>query len=307
MDSFRTLIEKKQFQLVADLTKACRDAQTATFRIAALVGLGRLEEALDLIAKFRGDFGDDTFTIMKVHLELLLMKNKYDKAYQELNYYKDLPYISQEVEEYLSQAEDMIRTHERNYNKNRKRSKEEIFDILEKGKDNLFLLGALNDIRDYNIGDFTNHLILLIKRSGINSFVSTYALFLLVSSGYQKPISILKNGKKYVVIPKDLEPPYINEKYDEVLKKIEAVAKDPTVSEVAISLLNELIIILYPDNIFDFDSDLLAGAILAIAYDHFQISRDDSNLAKLFAIDVDRLRQSIEDFSRLLATNPPIS
>jgi hypothetical protein len=75
------------------------------------------------------------------------------------------------------------------------------------------------------------------------------------------------------VIPKDLEPPFINEKYDEVVKKIEAVAKDPTVSEVAISLLNELIIILYPDNIFDFDSDLLAGAILTIAYDHFQISR----------------------------------
>lgn len=306
MDSLKTLIERKQFQLVVDLTQNYRDAETATFRIAALVGLGRIEEALDLIAKFHGEFEDATFQIMKVHLEILLMNNKYEKAYQELNYYKDLPYISQEVEEYLRDAEKMIRDHERNYNKNRKRSKEEIYAMLDKERDDLVLLAVLNEIRDYNIKDFTYHLILFLRRKDINSFVKTYSLFLLVSSAYDKPVSFIKNNKKYDVIPKELEPPFINENYDKVIRAIEGIAKDPTITEAANSILNEIIIIFYPDNVFDNDINLLVGALLFVAYDLFQIQCDDRKLAEQLAIDVDRMGRLANDFTQALASNPPI-
>lgn len=306
MDSLKTLIERKQFQLVVDLTCEYRDAASAAFRIAALVGLGRLEEALGLITKFRGEFEDANFSIMRVHFEILLLKNRYDRAYEELNYYKELPYISQEVEEYLNQAEEMIRSHERSYNKNRKRSKDEIYEILEKEKDSLLLLAVLNEIRDYNIRDFTYHLILFLKRGGINSFVSTYALLLLVSSGYEKPIDFYKNDKKYVVTPKELTPPFINEKYDEVVKRIEITAKDPAVSEAAKSLLNDLVIILYPEDIFDCEIKLLAGSLLSIAFDHFQIPRDDLSFARLLDVDVTQLRLQTDHFAKCLNANPPV-
>jgi hypothetical protein len=306
MDSLKTLIEKRQFQLVLDLTANTRGASDIPYRISAYIGLGKLDEALRLIKQYQGKFEDATFNIMKVHLEMLMTLNKYDIAYQELKYYQNLPYISQEVEEFLNGAEGMIRTHERNFQRIKRKSKEEIIEILEKETDSLILLSALTEIRNYNINDFSTHLIKLMARENINSFVGIYPLFLLVSGGYAQPLSLTKNGKLYTVVPKDLEPPFVNQNYEKVVALIEEVAKDPSLSEVAVSLFNELIIILYPENIFDESINLLSGALLAIAYDHFQIPRHDAALAEGLGVDEGDLKDLARKFKQLLIENPPI-
>ncbi|MFA7020671.1 MAG: hypothetical protein WC215_03850, partial [Bacilli bacterium] len=302
----KTLIQRKQYKLVLDLTKSCQDIDSVAFRISAHIGLGNLDDALSLIKKHQDEFGDATFNIMKVHFEILLAKHLYDQAYEEVEIYKNLPYISQEVEEYINDAEKMIRAHERSHNKNRKKSKEEIYDILENENDSLVLLSALNDIRSYNIGDFFDLLVWFMKRKNINTFVDTYPLLLLVSGGYDKPVSFNKNNKQYTVTPKDLEPPFVNDNYNKVIKLVENTAKDPAVSEAANFLLNELIIILYPDNIFDISISLLSGALLSMAYDHFKIPRDDKALAARLEIGEEELKQLIKSLNDYLVDNPPI-
>lgn len=306
MDSLKTLIVKKQYALVLDLTKKSHDIDSISFRISAYLGLGQLKEALALIKKYKTQFKDGLFNVMKVHFEVLLTLQKYDEAYEELKYYQNLPYISQEVEEYLHDATNMIRTHERRNNTNQQQSKEEIVATLQNEQDSLVLLTALSNVRNYNILEFSDLLIWFMKRKNINTFVSTYPLFLLVSGGYDKEISFSKNGKEYAVVPKELEPPFTNKNYYPLIGIIEQTAKDPSVSEVAVSLLNELIIILYPENIFDYEINLLAGALLAIAYDHFQIARDDRALSSRLNIEIAKMQDLAVSLNRYLQDNPPI-
>ena len=83
MDSLKTLIAKKQYALVLDLTKKSHDIDSISFRISALLGLGQLKEALALIKKYKTQFKDGLFNIMKVHFEVLLTLRKYDEAYEE--------------------------------------------------------------------------------------------------------------------------------------------------------------------------------------------------------------------------------
>ncbi len=306
MDSLKTLIEKKQYNLVLDLTKNNLDIDAISFRISAYLGLGQLEEALQLIKKYQSKFKDGLFNIMRVHFEVLLTLKKYDEAYEELKYYQNLPYISQEVEEYLNEANSMIRAYERHDNKTQKRSKDEIISILKHEEDSLVLLTALNDIREYNINEFADLLIWFMKRKNINAFVATYPLLLLVHGGYDQTVSFTKNAKLYSVVPKNLEPPFVNENYQSVIRIVEQVAKDPAISEVAISLLNELIIILYPDNIFDIEKNLLSGALLSLAYEHFQIKRDDEALAQRLNFNKELLQDLVAKLNQDLKDNPPV-
>lgn len=306
MDSLKTLIAKKQYTLVLELTKDANDVDSLSYRIAAFLGLGKLDEALGLIKKNQSRFNDGLLNIMRVHFEVLLTLRKYDEAYEELTYYKNLPYISQEVEEYLRDAELMIRRHERSQKLDKKLSDEEIATILSKEKDDVVLLSALNELRDRKLATFADDVIRFIKRKDLNSHVSTYALFLLVSAGYDKEITFSKNNRKFTIVPKDLEPPFMDASYDLVCHAMEDTAKDPSVFEVATSLLNELIIILYPENVFGYDNVLLSGAILVLAYDHLRIAYTDEELAKRIGVDVEKLKNLAIDLSGYLRNNPPI-
>lgn len=306
MDSLKTLIEKKQYTLVLELTKDTFDIDSISYRIAAYLGLGKLEDALLLIEKHKEDFKEGLFNIMKVHLEVLLTLNKHDQAYEELKYYQNLPYISQEVEEYLSNAELMIRRHERKIRLDKKLSEEEIIKILETENEDIILLAALNDIREYKISDFYEVIIRFLKRKGANSHVRTYALFLLVSDGYGKTVAFCKNEKDFKVVPKDLEPPFMSSHYEKVIKSIESIAKDPSVSEVAISLLNELIIIIYPDDLFSEKESLLLGALLIIAYEHLQIKHDVMHIAERLNLSLNDLMNVVSKYKHYLQNNPPI-
>ncbi|MFA5480920.1 MAG: FlaD/FlaE family flagellar protein [Bacilli bacterium] len=306
MDSLKTLIDRKQYELVLTLTKDTADMDSISYRIVAFIGLGRLADALLLIEKHKGDFGSDIFNIMKIHLEILLTMRKYDKALEELHYYQNLPYISQEVEEYLRDAPNMIRQHERANRQNRRLNEEEIEDILHKDKDDISLLAALNDLRAYRIGDFYESIIDLIRRQEVNSHVRTYALLLLVADGFRGRIHFYKNEKEYDIIPADLEPPFIGPAYEALSKRLESAAKDPSVSGIAVSLLNDLIIVIYPDDLLKEKPELLCAALLLIAYEHLNSAIGVAEVASKFNVSQKDLNNLTSHLKKYLEANPPI-
>jgi len=306
MDSLKTLLDRKQYELVLSLTKDSVDIDSISFRIAAFLGLGRVGDALGLIEKHKGEFGSGVLSIMKVHLEILLSMRRYDKAYEELKYYEDLPYISQEVEEYLREAPEMIRKQERNEHSHNKLSEDEIESILAKDEDDHSLLSALNAIRDYRMSDFYEAIIHLLKRGDINSHVRTYALLLLVADGFRGRVRFRKNDKEYDLIPFELEPPFVGPRHDAFVRHLEAQAKDPSISEVAISILNDLIIVLYPDDILKEDVNLLSAALIAVANEHLRSDLSMDDVALRLGVDHQALEKMVKRIKDTLRANPPI-
>ena len=101
MDNIKKLVESRQYDLVINLTEKPLSNDDIFYRITAFVGLGRAKEALDCIKHYQKELEKDLPILMKTHIQLLCVCGLFDDAYSEMEYYKSLPYHSQQAEELL--------------------------------------------------------------------------------------------------------------------------------------------------------------------------------------------------------------
>ena len=97
MDSLKSLMDKRQYDLVLKLTENTIDPTYLFYRISALLALGRAQESLKCIEDNRVLLQKDLSILIKVHIEILCLLGMFDKAYEEMKYYQNLPYASQVV------------------------------------------------------------------------------------------------------------------------------------------------------------------------------------------------------------------
>ena len=98
MDSLKTLMDKKQYDLVIKITENSEDSLSLFYRLSALLAVSRINDALALIKEKRQVLLTKPAILMKIHIEILCLLGKFDEAYEELNYYKELPYENQQTE-----------------------------------------------------------------------------------------------------------------------------------------------------------------------------------------------------------------
>ena len=120
MDNLESLFDKKEYDLVLDLTKESKDPKELLMRISCLVIQGKIDAALDEIELNQSMIEKEyQLRLMKMHFELLLSKKLYDEAYLALKHYQDLPYVSQEVEEFMQDM--LLRIDEESHPKSRQK------------------------------------------------------------------------------------------------------------------------------------------------------------------------------------------
>ena len=109
MDSLKTLMDKKSYDLVLKLTENSNDSLALFYRLSALLAVGKSEEALNLIYTKRIILQSRLAILIKIHIEILCLLKRYEEAYNELKYYQELPYENQEVEEILKAMPEYIK------------------------------------------------------------------------------------------------------------------------------------------------------------------------------------------------------
>ena len=113
MDSLKTLMDQKNYDLVIKLTENSNDAISLFYRLSALLAVGKSEDALNLIKSKRLIMQKRLALLIKFHIEILCLLKRFDEAYDELKYYEELPYESQEVEEVIRSMPAYIRNEEK--------------------------------------------------------------------------------------------------------------------------------------------------------------------------------------------------
>ena len=109
MDSLKSLMDKKQYELVLKITENSQDSLSLFYRLSALLAVNRINDALALIKDKRSILIAKPAILMKIHIEILCLLGRFDEAYEELNYYKELPYENQQTEELLNYLPKYIR------------------------------------------------------------------------------------------------------------------------------------------------------------------------------------------------------
>lgn len=302
MDSLVTLLNKKRYDLVLDLTKNATDAESIFCRVSALLALQKSEEAMDILIEKRQILWDfSPIKTMKATLELRFILNQFDEAYDDAAYFSSLPYVSQEVEEYLHSLGKMIRYNERQSSMKFTYSEEEVRHILETSNDKYEIISLLSSFNDAKATYFSSSLKELLIRNE-SSIVKTYALMLLSRIKYAEKISFNKNGQSYDLSPKDLTLPTQDAKIILLCEDIQKEVKDPSLFNIAKNILNNYTFELFPSSIFEyFDEKTYLVSFVNLAHKYLQQNYDCSQLIEKHSLDEKLVISCQEKIEKTLA------
>ena len=251
MDSLKTLMDKKSYDLVIKLTENSHDPIALFYRVSALIAVGQSEKALDTIVLNRLILKEKLSLLIKFHIEILCYLKRFDEAYQELTYYQELPYESQEVEEILKEMPAYIRKEEKNsYAIKHEPSEEEMKKRLTSSKDEE-VLAALDEIKNVSIAPYLIYL-LKIMSSHPRQVIRAFALLLLVNQKYDKEVDYLYEGKLIKIVPSSLEEPFLIPGFgtiDNFSFALQNEYHDPSIVQNALHLISSYLLYIYPRQI----------------------------------------------------------
>lgn len=275
MDSLKTLMDKRQYDLVIKLTETANEATPLFYRISALLASGKGEKALECIKTNKTILQADMVMLMKVHIEILCLLNKFDEAYEEMNYYQNMPYISQEVEELLKELPKLIRNEEKKNNSVRNLDEDNLMKTLD-SDDYTEVLMALDVVRERDVNIYLNK-IQKIMMSFPKQSLRSFALLLLVQKKTNRTFKFNHMGEIIDVNPSLLEPPFVGDAFNSLVKKLDIDFRNPVLTQNAIQILSTHVLYTYPDKL-DMDSEVIIEALYQIANEYLK-SKDYDSLA----------------------------
>lgn len=273
MDSLKTLMDRKDYELVVKITEGTQDINHLFYRISALLALGRGEEALNVIKNNRKILENDLGLLMKVHIEILCLLEKFDEAYEEIKYYENLPYVSQKVEELLKELPKMVRQEEKKAFSSKELDDEQLKTRL-KSKDPDVVLPAVDMVRNRDINKFMPDLERILVEFP-KQVIRSFTLLLLVQKQIDKQVKFNHIGKIIVINPKELEPPFVGEDFNNFVKAFQKEIKNPSVNDDAIQILSSYVIYMYPEKI-SVSYDVLIEALRNVSEEYLQVEQTET-------------------------------
>lgn len=298
MDSYKTILEKKDYDLLLALTEGDDSPAGLTYRAAAYLAKGEAKTALKIFKNNEKKlYENNPLAYMKSLFDMRFILKQFDEAYDEMLYFENLPYISQEVEEYLRALPKLIRSEERNSNLNKDYDDEELKDKLALAKDDYEIISILNMVGPLKANRFERELKHLAEGNR-GEIVRTYALLFLVAGKCEKEIHFQKRGKEFIVIPKTLIPPYTGKDFDNIAKSLSEYNVDPSIAGASRKVLDNYIFDVYPE-LPDFKNkhDAYLLAISAIGHELLGSEFDLEEAAReknLDAKEVESLKETIK-------------
>ena len=293
MDSLKSLMDRKEYDLVLRLTKNSTEANELFYRISAFLATGKYQEALSCIETNKLILQKDLLFLMHVHIEILCILGKFDEAYAALEYYKNLPYESQKVEEYLKELPNLIRLEEKKRYVTNNLDEEDLIKKLQSDKQEDVLM-AIDSVRGRDITPYIstiNKVMVDYPKQSIRSF----ALLLLVQKKVNKELDFNHMGRIIKVNPSQLLPPFVGNEFTNFVNDLSKELKDPSLCETAIQIISTYIIYIYPDSL-DNNFDALYAALYLISHEYLQ-SKDALSLEEICeekVVPVDEVKFIIE-------------
>ena len=301
MDSLKTLMDQKNYDLVIKLTENSNDAISLFYRLSALLAVGKSEEALNLIKTKRLIMQKRLALLIKFHIEILCLLKRFDEAYEELKYYEELPYESQEVEEVIRSMPAYIRNEEKQAYA-APIDEDQLRAMLINGNDGE-ILAALDRIKALPINPFLLN-IFKITTTHKRQIIRSIALLVLVYKKYDKEVKFLHHDKIITLIPSEMDDPFIVPGYsslEEFSFALQSAYHDPSISDNALNVISSYLLYIYPDKL-DLSKEESLVVFGYIAKKLLKISIDDlEKLCEEKGLDYLKIKNRMQEVEEDLA------
>lgn len=255
------LYQRNNYLEIIEQFSDSSNAKDIYYVILSYIGINKIEVALNMIISHQSELLKEfPKEIISLHIDLLIENNRFDEAEKALNTYKELPYISYEIEELFKDLDTMIQRCKYSITKNKKENyhTELLSDNVNNQTEAVIALYN-EDIKEY-IRDFK----VLLDDENCSPLVQSLILLLLLSKKNDEQFRVRKLGLVYDIVPYELEP--IVDK-ETINKKISEVV---TINSITLNKTIEFILMryslsIYPERLFDGDdtSIVLAASLLA--------------------------------------------
>ena len=299
MQKINDLFEEGKYEEVLELTKDSTKPQEIFVRISTYIEMGKREEAFATLLKNREAlFKTRPLMTMRADFELRFALNQFDEAYDDLEYFSNLPYVSQEVEEELRAAPKRIRAEEKAYLLQGADQTKDLNTLL-KSNDPYAVLGALSQIGNKGMKGYEEEIKNILSGT-MHHDVKGFALEVLVALGYPKQVCFIDGGKARMVRPSELVSPFEEQNYKDIRKHL-GYLRDSSLSETSIHILDEIALASYPDFPFKegvppFEMD----AIIMLGQEYLGQEVDKVYIS-------DHANKEKERFKEILEKHPPLS
>lgn len=271
-----------EYNKVVELTEVTYTTEETVLRISSLVMLERWEEALKCFLENRSEiYFLNPLDAIEMNMSLRVSLHQYDEAHEDVNYYRNEKYISQQVEEVIAGLDKKLREAEKYELLEHNKSPKSMDEVMEKARttdDQTFIMLALSQLSQHQedipfyTNDYLNFLI-----GDYQPDIKSFALMLLNLSKYDKIVSFDKFGKHYETNPNYLTLPFMDERYGETIKSIESGHHDQSVARVAINLFTQYVLSIFPDEwCIEGEEDKIKVAFLSLGASYMNTPYDPS-------------------------------
>ncbi len=298
MDNLKSLLDNKQYDLVLKLTETSTTSNDLFYRISAFIFLGKYEDALYVIQDHQEILQSNLAALINAHINLLCVLGRFDQAYTVLDYYANLPYQSQVVEEILRKMPKIIEAEEKKQNTFKFYSDDELEQMLksEKFEDVLLALDVIKNRDVLAFLPFLKDLLVSSKKEAIKSYI----LMMLVKKEIDRDLVIIKNGQALKVNPKKLKPPFQGEIFDGVVKGFDREYKDSTLSQIATQLFSQYSIYIYPEE-YRYSVNEYLAVFYLLSKDYASSGNEDLSLLSFSQeLDLEKIKQIKEEIDKML-------
>ena len=264
MDSLKSLYDSKQYELILKLTASSEAESDLFYRIGAFTALGQFEDALFVIQDHQSTLEKDLATLVPIHIDLLCTLERFDQAYSILDYYSNLPYQSQVVEEILASMKKVIASEEKKNHLYMISDDELVKYLLSEEKEDV--LHAIDLLKKRDVLSFLPDIVKVLTTNK-SQVIRSLTLMLLVEKEVDRELPYLAFDGPMTVNPKKTTKPFTGVCFNTLAKHISFEFKDLTLSQNGIQILSNLALYIYPHSIEkDLDEILLAIEITSKIY-----------------------------------------
>ncbi len=250
-----------------------KDSEKRFSILNTIVSSGNEDELKFFIENNQDLLKVDPILFISQHVMFYALKEEPSNVLSVIDYYKNAPYISMEVEDFLNELKEKF---VKEYNKKDKKFNEEDVKPYLLSKNESKIHRALNYLSKANIRSYLPLVKEFLLLEDIAYKYKTLVLFILVEQKVDEVINIYRAGEILKINPINLKLPFEEDVYLEAKDYFDKTC-DPSLFDVSLEVLNTVHIKTFPNSILeeynpelivDLCVDLVRKMILNKPYDN---------------------------------------
>lgn len=224
-----------------------KDSEKRFSILNTIVSSGNEDELKFFIENNQDLLKVDPLLFISQHIMFYALKEQPSNVLSVIDHYKNAPYISMEVEDFLNELKEKF---VKEYDKKDKKFNVENVGPYLLSKNEAKMLRALSYLSNVNIRNFLPLVKEFLLLDDIAYKYKTLALFILVEQKVDEVISVYKEGEILKINPINLKLPFDNDVYIEA-KDYFSKTCDSSLFDTALEALNTVHIRTFPDTILE--------------------------------------------------------